>query len=466
MTGFAERGPHGIAEDVTSLQDYIDLYGDRTTIGAMLYDAVDTYFSEGGNLLYVSRVVGPTPTKGFLNLMDRAGTPLQTLKVEARYVGAYSTRVKVQVLDGTPANSFTLVVLYDDIEVERYADLLTPAAAVTATATSNYVVVTNLASASVAPANNPAVLSATVLSAGTDDNASATETQWTNAVAFFDKGLGVGQVMAPGRTTLAAHQALIAHAKAHNRTAYLDVPDQASRATLLAAADAIDQQVGAEFAGLFGSWVLIPGLTPTTTRTAPGSAFAAGLTARRDFEAGTAAKAPAGDQGQAEFAIDVRLPSPAFTEADYDALNEAGVNMTQVIRGRGVQLYGFRSVTSDDQWMFLNYNRVRTSLVHRFTDKLQAFTFDTIDGQGKIFIELEAVLGAELMNDWELDALYGESPEDAYFVDTGEGINTPQTIQAGELRAQVYARFSPFAEFVRLDIVKVPITDAVPGGIA
>jgi hypothetical protein len=52
-------------------------------------------------------------TRGTLSLMDRAGVPVATLRVDALSQGAWSSRVSVQIRDGLLNNTFDLLVLYD-----------------------------------------------------------------------------------------------------------------------------------------------------------------------------------------------------------------------------------------------------------------------------------------------------------------------------------------------------------------
>ncbi len=468
VTGFTESGPVGVASRITSLSDYEAVYGGRTTQGnsypAMLYDSLDLFFQEGGATAYVSRVVGPTTTTSARTLVDRNGTPANTLRIDAAYPGSYGTRLSVAVADGVPSNSYTLTIYLDGNVVEVHSDLLTPGAAVSALATSPYVRAVDLASATAPPGNNPAIASVTALTGGGDNNATATETEWTAALATFAADFGPGQVSAPGRTTLAAQQALISHARLNNRVAYLDVVDSASYSTLIATAAALNAYQGSEYAGLFGSWNEFPALTGTAPRAAPGSSFAAGLTARLDAEFAHAAGAPGGSQGTAALAIGVRNPVGGFTETQQTALFNAGVNMSRAFRIQGVQLYGFESLNRSVDWGQLNFGRQRMSLVHRFKEAGKEYVFRTIDGRGQLFAEFGGRLTGILKGDWELNALYGEEEEDAFFVDTSSAVNTTATINNNELRANVYARFSPAATLVLIDVVKVPVSSLIGGG--
>jgi hypothetical protein len=304
-------------------------------------------------------------------------------------------------------------------------------------------------------------LARTALSAGTDDHASAGDAQVQAAADLLVEDLGPGQISAPGRTTAAIHEILIEHARTHNRIAYLDTADQASKATLLAAAAAVADLVGAGRAGLFGTWGVAPGIVPRTTRNVPGSAHAAGLTARAEFEFGNPAAVPAGDAVPADYLLDIRVPAGGFTDADYTELNAAGINMTRSFRNRGIQLYGYRSVSSEPEWQQLQWARELASLTARLGAITQGYTFRTIDGKGKVFADLKGELKGECMKDFNRDALYGETSDEAFQIITDESVNTPTTIAAGEIHAQARVKISPFGEGVFLDIVKVPQDAAV-----
>lgn len=464
---FAEQGPHDEAVKVTSLDDFKKTYGERVSY-SLLHDSLELFFAEGGAEAYVAREIGPAPVKASLTLLDRAGVPVNTLRIDALYVGDYANGaaggLSVQVQDGTNANTFRLIVFENAVEVERFDNLVMDPAtsadyAPTRLASSEYVRGVDLNSATAPPADNPAVLARTNLAGGTDDRAAATDAQVTAALALFKKDLGPGQVSAPGRTTAAVHTLLADHAAANNRTAYLDAPDQASRATLIAAADAIDDLVNSPYAGIFGSWKTIPGLTPNTTRAVPGSAFAAAVSSRIDALEGSSGIAPAGEAGAAQYAIDVRIPTGGFSDQDYEDLNDAGVNMSRNFRNRGVQLYGFRSVTNDADWISLTHNRLRVSLTARLEARGQKFVFRTINKT--TLADLNDVLSAEILLDYLAGVLFGDTPEEAFFVDTGDTLNTPATAAAKEMHAAAYARFSEFAEAVLLAIIKVPVTAPV-----
>lgn len=454
ITGFAEQGPTGEPVEIRSLAEFEDTFGSRVSY-SQLWDALELFFAEGGATAFISRVVGPAPIKASKTFNDADTDP--ALTVTALHYGDYANGATGGLkagIDNVADGNFDLFIQLDGVEVERFSGLADVAAAVAATATSNYVRASDPGATA-----DPVAAAAANLTGGTDDYASAVEAQWTAALAFFVSDLGPGQVSAPGRTTTDGHKALIDHARTHNRTAYLDSADSASKATLLAASAALISYNGSEYGGLFGSWFTIPGLAQGTTRSVPGSAFAAGVSARTDALEGTPGAAPAGEVSTARYALDVKVPTGGFSEDDFEDLNDASVNMARNFRTGGVQLYGFRAVTDDTDWTMLTANRLRVSLAARAEAIARRYVFRR--AVKATFADLNAELSGECIKDYNAGALYGDTPEEAFRVDTGSTVNTPTTIEDQEIRAEVYARFAEVAELVRVAVVKVPVSAGV-----
>lgn len=460
VAGITERGPLTVDPNapVRSMADYAAVFGDRVSYGT-LYDSLDTFFRLGGSQAFISRVVGPTPTVSSRTLVDRAGSPLNTLRVDAKNPGVWGTRVSVSVANGVGSNTFTLTVYYDGVAVEQSSDLSSPADAVTWAATySHYVVITDLASATVAPNNNPAVLATSALTGGNDDRTNIVDASWQTALDRFTADLGPGQVSQPTRTTSAAHLQTIEHAAAKNRQALLDGVAGSSATTLASLAGTLRSGTSHdEYGALFAPWLTIPGLTSGTTRTVPPSAVAAGLLAAQD-RLGDANVPAAGQQGVASYVLD--LAQTAFTDAERQTLNDAGVNVFRNLYGT-VRLYGFRTLDLGD-WRALNNQRLRIQITNAAKIVGEGFPFTEIDPRGRTLAAFNGALVGMLQPYFLSGALYGASAAEAYNVDTGPGINTPTTLANGELHAVLSLRMSPFAELVQISIVKYPNTQPLP----
>lgn len=444
--GEAERGVTG-AQAIVSLDDFINKYGTRQTFSVM-YDWMQTFFREGGNKAYFSRVVGPSATTGFKNLLD--GTSAISLVVTALGPGAWSANYKVAVVAGSVGGTFVIQITDASNNVlEDSGNLEDQAAAAAWSLSSDYVRITVGAGT-----QDPVVAAAAALSAGSDDRSNITDTQWLNAINEFSIDLGPGQVCAPGRTTTNGHDQLVDHAETNGRVALLDLTDTATVATLAANVSK------SRMAGAFAPWVQIPGLVSNTVRTVPPSALIAGLLSRNDPSLG-AGHAAAGRFGIANYCIG--LSQAEWSDANREALNGDGINVIRVMYG-AITNYGWRSTVDpvgDPDWISFGYGRLFMKLWAELNVVGQNFVFEEIDGQqGKTIASFHDALAGTLMHHYNSGELFGDTPDQAFAVDTGPAVNTLASIAALELRAVCYVKMSPFAERVEIMIVKRSIQEA------
>jgi Phage tail sheath protein subtilisin-like domain len=450
VVGAAEKGPTTYAQLVRNMTEFTLYFGSRQSY-SILWDALETFFREGGSRAYVVRVAGASAVNATKTINDGQGTPQASLKIDAKNAGAWGNSLSVATVLGNTGSERVLVITHSTLgEVDRSPSLADQAAAVSWSRSSDWV---NVSIPGGASTNLPAVAAAAALTTGADDNSGITDNQRQAALAYFTRDLGPGQVSIPGNTTTANLQALVAHARAYNRQALVDGTDTASRSTLVTQSEALQ---GDEYGAIFAPWVLIPGLVGKTSRTVPPSALVAGLMARSDATQSPNVAA-AGDNGRARYALG--LSQVAWTDADRELLNNDQVNVFRQIAGQ-VTLYGYRTLANpngDISWQWLSNQRLRLKITAEAEKVAEGFLFDQIDGKGQKIAEFAGALGAVLLGYYNDGALYGETPEDAYSVDVGESVNTPTTLSAGELRAVLTMRMSPLAEIVRIEIVKVPL---------
>lgn len=448
-TGTTDRGPANTGTLILSLDQFKTVFGDRQSY-SVLYDWVETFFREGGNRTYISRVIGPAATTGTKNLLD-SGAGI-SLTVNAIGPGAWSANYKVGVVAGVGAGTFQIQVSdASNVILEQSADLVNQAAAVAWSAYSNYVRIVLGATALV-----PAVAALSALSAGADDRASITDTQWATAQdTGFGSQLGPGQVVQPGRTTTVAYGQIKTHCELNNRAGVTDAPDTATVATL--------QSSGASYTSRFVSlpfapWLIIPGLTVGTVRSCPPSALICGLIARNDPSLGTN-QAAAGSFGVARFASDI-------TQRDWtDAERATLLTAANVIRRLGgVRNYGWRAAVnavSDQGWVGFNNARFYMDLFSTLNNRGESYVFAQIDGQnGSTVNSFHASLAGEMLTRYSMGQLFGTSADQAFVVDTGPTVNTLVTISNNELHAAVSYKNSPMAEWVQINIIKRLVSQA------
>lgn|SRR5215469_14117995 len=448
--GLTDRGPAATPTLIQSLDQFNTVFGARQSY-SILYDAIETFFREGGSRVYISRVVGPAATVGTHPLND-AGAQV-SLTVNAIGPGAWSANYKVAVVTGVTGGSYQIQIMDASNNVlEQSGDLMDQGSAVAWANYSSYVRIVLGASA-----NNPAIAAPAALSAGTDDRASVTDTQWQAALDACGSQLGPGQVSQPGRTTSAAYNQVTGHAQLNNRVALLDLPNSGTVATLQASAASVVSRFGAAFC----PWVVIPGVATGTIRTVPPCAFIAGLLGRNDPGLGTNAPA-AGNNGQALYCTD--LSQPDWSDTQRTTLNSSSCNVIRRLFG-GVRNYGWRALvnaTSDPSWVDFGNARLFVDLSAELDAIGENYIFLELDGQnGTTINDFHGALAGAMMDHYNSGDLFGDTPDQAFAVDTGPSVNTLQTLANNELHAIVRVKMAPFAEWVQIQIAKRQVTQAL-----
>lgn len=449
VVGFTAKGPVGVPTPVRSLAEFVDLFGDRVA-WSELYDALDVFFREGGGVAYVSRVVGPTPVKATANIFDAAGSTVPgdvALTITATDAGSALNSLAFEVT--ASGGNFEIEVTDGGTVIETSGVLADRAAAVAWGVASRYVDVALGASN-----EDPRTQGPTSLSGGTDDHTNATEAEWQDALDVISKDYGAGQVSAPGRTTATTQGALAQHAQEHNRVALIDLEDSGVAADLISDVAAIRATDYARNAAAFAPWAVVPGSTPGTTRTVPPSAVVAGLIARSQSLGNSPNVPAAGRNGQAAYVAG--LSQEGFSEADRGLLNEAGVNLIREIRG-AFRVYGFRTAvdpSAQPEWRELGGARTAMAVAAEAEEVGEDFVFAEIDGQGKKVGEYGGRISAICLDYYAAGALYGATPDEAFYVDTGPTVNTPETLDDGKLLARIELATSPAAERVEITVVK------------
>jgi phage tail sheath protein FI len=457
--GYLERGPVDAPIKVISLTDAVEKAGDRLAADPTLYDSIDAAFREGASVIYLGRIVGPDAATAIGQLIDRDSLP--TLGISATSEGDWGNDIKVScVFDA--GGTFILTVYYDGAIVEASPSLANAGEAVLwAQQNSAYIVLEDLTTA-YESAEDPRTQDET-LEGGDSDLTNATTTELEVALNLFRNDLGAGQVAAPGFTSSEVHDALLAHAVANNRRALLDLVDTDDEDTLAGVALALRaaDDNGARFGGAFAPRFRIPGISAGTTRTVPYSAIQTGLIARAEGAGLTPNKAAAGKNGRCRYATGL---TQDFTDAQREVLNDSGVNAAILIRGIPTT-YGNRTLTNpttDGDWKSFSASRLVMAVAAASAEVMADYDFEEIDGHGYVFKKLQGDLsGRACMPFYLANSLYGQTPEEAFNVNTGPDVNTPTTIAAEQIKAKVAIRVSSTGEMLLTEIVKVPITESL-----
>jgi hypothetical protein len=273
------------------------------------------------------------------------------------------------------------------------------------------------------------------------------------ALDLFTYELGPGQVCAPGLTALDVQTAVLAHVDKTHRCALLDLA-AGDAAAVQAAVEALYDLPGVRFAAALAPAISYPVPDVGASVSVSFSGIQAGLIAKADL-LGNPNQAAAGINGVHRLSVGL---SQDYTDDERETLNDAGVTLAKMVYG-DVRTYGARTAAGpdDSNWLWFPNSRVVMTVAHRADAIAQNYLFRQIDGRRQLFAALEAELTAMLLDLYQINALYGATPADAFNVDTGPQVNTTETIMAGEVHAVIRLKTSPSAEWVVIEVVKVPL---------
>jgi hypothetical protein len=477
MLGLAERGPIDLPVELRSLRSYERACGTRIG-GPVAHDSVRAFFTNGGSVLQFLRVAGATAKAaeaevGALNVSASSpgtwGNSLTVaLEADAGVLGRMlaakgksSRRAKAQTRDD-PENGngeppvdppvvgplVRVVVRRDGSPVERSQLVATAEDAVGwSEAFSAFV--------SLDADDLDATLEVTAakpLTGGTNDG-NVTPEVVGDSLDHFGAGLGPGQVAYPGAIDPGVHAVILDHAERYRRCALLDL-DDADEVTVASEVMGLYQYSGARFAAALAPRLRYVGPAPTTTILLPYSAAQMGVIARRDRATGNPNEPAA---GEVAYIVGARGLAREFSDDVREELNELGVTLARV-RGRPAATFTYGSRTcagpNEPNWKWFGGSRVVMAITHESDAGAEQFVHRQIDPQRRIFVALNSVLTAICERYFALGALYGDTAEEAYQVDTSDAVNTPETIQNGEIHGLIRLATSPPGEWVVIEIAK------------
>ena len=257
----------------------------------------------------------------------------------------------------------------------------------------------------------------------------------------------IGLVAAPGSTWRGAasddslgesvQALLIAHAtKMRDRVALLDsAPGQD-----LAAVLAMRAKLDSKNAALYYPWVSIADPISGRKTDLPPSGFVAGICARVDIERGVW-KPPANEV--VRLAVGFERP---ISQVEQSQLNPEGVNCLRSFDGRGLRLWGARTLSSDPEWKYLNVRRYFAYLERSIEKGTQWVVFEP-NGE-RLWARLRAAVEAFLHGEWRSGALLGDRTDKAFFVRCDRTTMTQNDLDNGRLTCLVGVAPIKPAEFV------------------
>lgn len=460
FVGLAARGPANTPTLVTNWNQFTSTFGEFVE-GSYLAHAVYGYFLNGGGAAYVVRVgadgVMPTASAELPSAAEK-GKP--AFRVAALESGPSGNDISVDVEppgDGAEGN-FKLVIKQGGKVVETFDNVSAgkgkTSVATVVKAQSKTIVIEETGGALAVPSTGSVSLAGGGASvparvtpndyvgnssdrtgfAGLEAVDEVTMLSVPDLVAVYEQGIIDLEGLQAVQLAMIAHCELMG-----DRVAILDAPPG------LNAQQVKEWRVDkagydSKYATLYWPWIKVFDPLSGQAKFVPPSGHVAGIWARNDDTRGVH-KAPANEVVRGAITLELNL-----TKAEHDQLNPNGINCIRAFPGRGIRVWGARTISSDPSWRYLNVRRLFNYVEESIFEGTQWVVFEPNDQ--RLWGRVKRTINSFLLRVWRDGALFGATPDQAFFVVCDETNNPPEVRDAGQLIVDIGIAPVKPAEFV------------------
>jgi phage tail sheath protein FI len=194
------------------------------------------------------------------------------------------------------------------------------------------------------------------------------------------------------------------------------------------------------YAAMYYPWVKVMDTATDTVVKLPPSGHIAGLWARNDNTRGVH-KAPANEVLSGVIGLAYQT-----TKGEQDTLNPIGVNCVRSFPGRGIRVWGARTLSSDPAWRYINVRRLFNYVEKSIENGTQWVVFEP--NNRKLWARVNRDVSSFLRTVWRDGALFGSSPAEAFYVKVDDELNPPESRDLGRLIIEIGMAPVKPAEFV------------------
>lgn len=254
----------------------------------------------------------------------------------------------------------------------------------------------------------------------------------------FQENSNVSIMAIPGVTAPEVQAALIAFCEGKKSCfAILDVPMELKKTNDVAN---FRNMYDSTYAAMYHPWLEMYDAGAKRSAYFPPSGAMAGIYARTDIERGVH-KAPANEVVRGCTGL-----SCAYNEGEQDILNPIGVNLIRAFTGRGIRVWGARTISSNGLWKYLNVRRLFIYVEESIKANTNWVVFEP--NSAALWSRVTRTIEAFLATCWRDGALAGSTPSEAFFVECGPTTMTQDDIDNGRLICQIGIAPVKPAEFV------------------
>lgn len=194
------------------------------------------------------------------------------------------------------------------------------------------------------------------------------------------------------------------------------------------------------YAAMYYPWIKVMDPATDTVISIPPSGHMAGIWARNDNTRGVH-KAPANEVVLGAVGLGYQS-----TKGEQDTLNPIGVNCIRAFPGRGIRVWGARTLSSEGSWRYINVRRLFNYVEKSIENGTQWVVFEP--NNRKLWARVNRDVSAFMRMVWRDGALFGSSPAEAFYVKCDDELNPPESRDLGRLIVEIGLAPVKPAEFV------------------
>src|SRR5579859_6244669 len=206
---------------------------------------------------------------------------------------------------------------------------------------------------------------------------------------------------------------------------------------------------------LYYPWIDV--LDPDTQATvlAPPCGHVAGVYAATDQAVGVH-KAPANVELNGVLDLEVRL-----TDVQQAELNPIGINCLRAFAGRGIRVWGARTLSDDPAWIYISVRRLFLTAGRWIAQNLSPVTFEPNDA--RLWTRITRELTAYFEELFDRGALRGATAQQAFYVKCDADVNPPEVRDLGQVIVEIGLAPALPEEYVVVRITAGPTGVTISG---
>ena len=195
-----------------------------------------------------------------------------------------------------------------------------------------------------------------------------------------------------------------------------------------------------QYAAFYYPWIHISDPRTGARKLAPPGGHVLGIYARTDTERGVF-KAPANEVVRGALDLEYRI-----NDEIQDSFNPKGINATRLFPGRGILLWGARTLSSNTLWKYVSVRRLFIFLEASIYEGTQWVVFEPNDE--RLWARVKDTIRLFLRTQWREGAMMGKTEQEAFFITCDRTTMTQDDILNGRLICEIGIAPVRPAEFV------------------